>query len=241
MSAIFNKEIRSFFSNAAGYIVVGIFLIMNGLFLWIIPGEFNIPENGYANVDGLFYLAPWFFMFLCPAITMRFIAEEKHAGTWELLLTKPISKWKIVTGKYFAGLFLVILALLPTIIYYFSVSYLAEPEGNIDSGAFWGSFLGLMFLAAVFTSIGVFASSLTQNQIISFIVAITISFFMFYGFELITGFATSGVQIGFLESMGIHYHYKSISRGVIDSNDLIYFGVLSFIFLYLTEWRIRKK
>ncbi len=240
MTAIFKKEIRTFFSNATGYIVIGIFLIMNGLFLWILPGEFNIPENGYANADGLFYLAPWFFMFLCPAITMRIFAEEKQTGTWELLVTKPISKWKIVTGKYFAGLFLVVIALLPTVIYYFSVSYLAEPEGNIDSGAFWGSFIGLIFLAAVFTSIGVFASSLTQNQIISFIVAIAVSFFMFYGFELITGFFTSGEYIGFLENLGINSHYKSMSRGVIDSYDLIYFGVVSFIFLFITEWKIRK-
>ena len=240
MSAIFNKEIRSFFSNATGYVVIGIFLIMTGLFLWVLPGEFNIPENGYAHVDGLFYLAPWFFMFLCPAITMRMLAEEKQTGTWELLVTKPISNWKIVTGKYFAGLFLVVIALLPTVIYYFSVSYLAEPEGNIDSGAFWGSFIGLVFLAAVFTSIGLFASSLTQNQIISFIVAITISFFMFYGFELISGFFSSGENVDFLENLGIHSHYKSMSRGVIDSNDLIYFGVLSFIFLYFTEWKIRK-
>jgi ABC-2 type transport system permease protein len=149
MFSIFKKELRTFFSNATGYIVIGIFLILSGLFLWVIPGEYNILDNGYANVDGLFYLAPWLFLFLCPAVTMRFFAEEKQTGTWELLVTKPLSKLQIALGKYLSGLVLVTLALVPTLLYYFSVSYLAEPVGNVDSGAFWGSFIGLFFLAAV--------------------------------------------------------------------------------------------
>ncbi len=240
MIAIFKKEIHSFFSNATGYIVIGIFLIISGLFLWILPGEFNITESGYANVDGLFYLAPWFFMFLCPAITMRMFAEEKQTGTWELLVTKPISKWKIVSGKYFASLCLLLLALLPTVIYYFSVSYLAEPLGNIDSGAFWGSFIGLIFLGAVFSSVGIFASSISENQIISFILGLIISFFLFYGFELISNFFKVGNTIAFIENLGVHSHYKSISRGVVDSYDLLYFMTISFVFLVLTELRIRR-
>jgi ABC-2 type transport system permease protein len=177
MFSVFKKELRTFFSNATGYIVIGIFLLLTSLFLWVIPGEFNILDAGYANVDGLFYLAPWLFLFLCPAVTMRLFAEEKQTGTWELLITKPISKLQIATGKYLAGWLLVIIALLPTLLYYFSVSYLAEPMGNVDSGAFWGSFIGLIFLSGVYVAIGLFASSLSNNQIVSFVVAVVLSFF----------------------------------------------------------------
>lgn len=240
MFSVFKKELRTFFSNATGYIVIGIFLLLTGLFLWVIPGEFNILDAGYANVDGLFYLAPWLFLFLCPAVTMRLFAEEKQTGTWELLVTKPLSKTQIVLGKYLAGWLLVVLALLPTLLYYISVSYLAEPIGNVDSGAFWGSFIGLIFLAAIYVAIGVFASSLSNNQIISFVVAVVLSFFFYYGFEVLTGFFTSGQSVQLLESQGIHAHYKSMSRGVIDSRDVLYFVVLSTGFLSATVFKIRK-
>lgn len=240
MLSILRKELRTFFSNATGYIVIGIFLLLTGLLLWIIPGEYNIPDSGYANVDGLFYIAPWLFLFLCPAITMRLLAEEKQTGTWELLTTKPISKWEIILGKYLAGWILVVLALLPTITYYFAVSYLAEPAGNVDSGAFWGSFLGLIFLSAIYVAIGIFSSSLSNNQIISFVVAVVLSFFMLYGFDLIASFFTSGNTIQFIENLGIQAHYKSMSRGVIDSRDIFYFLIISFIFLFGTERRIAK-
>ena len=240
MFTIFKKELRTFFSNATGYIVIGIFLILTGLFLWVIPGEYNILDAGYANVDGLFYLAPWLFLFLCPAITMRLFAEEVQTGTWELLVTKPLSKMQIVLGKYLAGLVLVSLAILPVLIYYFSVSTMAEPAGNVDSGAFWGSFIGLFFLAAVYVAIGTFSSSLSGNQIISFVVAVVLSFFAFYGFEVLTGFSTSGQSVQLLDSLGIHAHYKSMSRGVIDSRDLLYFIIASSIFLYATSWKLNK-
>jgi len=240
MFTIFKKELRTFFSNATGYIVIGIFLILTGLFLWVIPGEYNILDAGYANVDGLFYLAPWLFLFLCPAITMRLFAEEVQTGTWELLVTKPLSKMQIVLGKYLAGLVLVSLAILPVLIYYFSVSTMAEPAGNVDSGAFWGSFIGLFFLAAVYVAIGTFSSSLSGNQIISFVVAVVLSFFAFYGFEVLTGFFTSGQSVQLLDSLGIHAHYKSMSRGVIDSRDLLYFIIASSIFLYATSWKLNK-
>lgn len=240
MLSILRKELRTFFSNATGYIVIGIFLLLTGLLLWIIPGEYNIPDSGYANVDGLFYVAPWLFLFLCPAITMRLLAEEKQTGTWELLTTKPISKWAIIIGKYLAGWILVILALLPTITYYLAVSYLAEPTGNVDAGAFWGSFIGLIFLAAIYVAIGIFSSSLSNNQIISFVVAVVLSFFMLYGFDLIASFFTSGNTIQFIENLGIQAHYKSMSRGVIDSRDIVYFLIISFIFLFGTERRIAR-
>lgn len=240
MISIFRKELRSFFSNATGYIVIGIFLLLTGLFLWVIPGQYNIIDAGYANVDGLFYLAPWLFLFLCPAVTMRLFAEEKQTGTWELLVTKPLSRLQLVLGKYFAGWVLVALALLPTLIYYFSVSYLAEPVGNVDSGAFWGSFIGLFFLAGVYVAIGTFSSSLSNNQIISFVVALVLSFFFYYGFDLLASFFTSGQAIQYLESIGINSHYKSMSRGVIDSRDVIYFVSVSVIFILATVRKIKN-
>ena len=240
MFSIFRKEFRSFLSNATGYVVISIFLLLNGLFLWVIPGEFNILDSGYANLDGLFYLSPWLFLFLCPALTMRLLAEEKQSGTWELLSTKPLSKWAIILGKYMAGWMLVIVALLPVLLYYFIVSYLAEPVGNIDSGAFWGSFTGLILLAAVYVAIGIFSSSLSNNQLVSFVTAVVISFFMLYGFELIGSFFSSGKLIYLLENCGIQSHYKSISRGVIDSRDLIYFLIVIYIFLFFTEKKMTK-
>ena len=241
MFSILKKELRAFFSNATGYIVIGIFLILTGLFLWVIPGEYNVLDAGYANVDGLFYLAPWLFLFLCPAVTMRLFAEEKQTGTWEFLTTKPLSKLQIALGKYFAGWVLVLLALLPTLLYYFSVSYWAEPVGNVDSGAFWGSFIRLVFLAAIYVAIGTFSSSLSNNQIISFVVAVVLSFFFYYGFEVMASFFTSGQSIQILESLGIHAHYKSMSRGVIDSRDVLYFAILCIGFLSATVWKIKKK
>jgi ABC-2 type transport system permease protein len=240
MISIFRKELRSFFSNATGYIVIGIFLLLTGLFLWVIPGQYNIIDAGYANVDGLFYLAPWLFLFLCPAVTMRLFAEEKQTGTWELLVTKPLSRLQLVLGKYFAGWVLVALALLPTLIFYFSVSYLAEPVGNVDSGAFWGSFIGLFFLAGIYVAIGTFSSSLSNNQIISFIVALILSFFFYYGFDLLASFFTSGQAIQYMESVGINSHYKSMSRGVIDSRDVIYFVSVSVVFILATVRKIKN-
>lgn len=240
MISIFKKELRAFFSSATGYIVIGIFLLLTGLLLWIIPGEYNILDTGYANVDGLFYLAPWLYLFLVPAVTMRFFAEEKQTGTWELIITKPIPPFQIVLGKYLAGTLLVILALLPTLIYYYTVSYLAEPIGNVDSGQFWGSFIGLALLAMVYVAISIFCSSFSKNQIIAFIISAVVCFFFYYGFDVLTSFVSGGNKIQFIENMGINYHYKSISRGVIDSRDVVYFVVVSLIFLQLTVWKIKK-
>ena len=240
MFSVFRKELSNFFSNATGYIVIGIFLLLTSLFLWVIPGDYNILETGYANVDGLFILAPWLFLFLCPAVSMRLFAEEKQTGTWELLLTKPLHTWQLVFGKYLAGWTLVILALLPTTLFYFSVAYLAEPIGNVDSGAFWGSFLGLLFLAAVYTAIGTFASACSKNQVVAFIIALSLCFFFYYGFDLLSSFFSGGEAIQTLREFGIYEHYKSISRGVIDSRDLAYFLLLSFLFLFLTSRQIKK-
>lgn len=240
MFTIFKKEFRAFFSNATGYIVTGIFLLLTALLLWVIPGQYNIPENGYAQLDGLFYLSPWLFLLLCPAITMRFFAEEKQTGTWELLTSKPLSKTAIVAGKFLAGWALVLVALIPMIFYYLVVYYIAEPQGNVDSGAFWGSFIGLVFLAGVYISIGIFSSSFSNNQIISFVTAVVISFFMLYGFDLISNTLTSNQLSVYIQNLGINLHYKSISRGVIDSRDLTYFFSVILIFLYLTQKKVSK-
>jgi len=240
MISILKKELRTFFSNATGYIVIGIFLIITGLLLWIIPGQYNILDNGYANVDGLFFLAPWLFLFLCPAVTMRLFAEEKQIGTWELLTTRPLSKTSIVLGKFIAGWLLVSLALVPTIIYYITVAYLAEPMGNIDAGAFWGSYIGLYFLAAIYVAIGTFTSSISNNQIIAFVTALVLSFLLYYGFEVISSFFSSGKTIQFIDSLGIHAHYKSMSRGVIDSRDVVYFILVSYLFLQITVKTISR-
>lgn len=240
MFSIFKKEFRSFFSNSTGYVVIGIFLLLTSLLLWVIPGQYNVFETGYAQLDGLFYLAPWLFLLLCPAITMKFFAEEKQSGTWELLTTKPLTKWAIVLGKFFAGWSLVLVALLPMIFYFFVLYYLAEPEGNIDSGAFWGSFIGLIILAAIYVAIGIFSSSLTNNQIVSFVTAVVISFFMFYGFEIISSTIDLQNFTIITENLGIQLHYKSISRGVIDSRDLIYFFIVVFIFLFLSKKKVTE-
>lgn len=240
MLSIFKKELYTYFHNTTGYIVIGIFLLLTGLFLWVIPGEFNVFDAGYANVDGLFFLAPWMFLFLCPGVTMRLFAEEKSTGTWELIITKPISKWGVVAGKFFAAWTMVLMALIPTIFYYFSVAYIAEPAGNVDSGAFWGSFIGLIFLASIYVAIGIFASSLTSNQIVSFIIALVASFFMYYGFEIVGSFFSAGDTIHFFENLGVHAHYQSMSRGVVDSRDIIYFIIVTFVFLFLTERRITR-
>ena len=240
MLTIFRKELYSFFSNATAYIVIGIFLLLTSLFLWVFPGQYNIPDSGYANVDGLFYFAPWLFLFLCPAVSMHMIAEEKRSGTWELMLTRPLHSAQIVMAKYLAALVLVLIALFPTLIYYFSVSYIAEPQGNIDAGGFWGSFIGLIMLAAVYLSIGIFASSITKNQLVSFVAAVGMSFFMLYGFELVALMLSSVDVALWVDSLGIHAHYKSMSRGVIDSLDLAYFLVVISAFLVLTVMAVDK-
>ena len=185
MFTLFKKEVKIFLNSLIGYIVITVFLLINGLFLWVFPLDFNILENGYANLDGLFVITPFVFMFLIPAITMRSFAEEKRTGTIELLLTKPITDIQIVLAKFFAGVVLVLFSLIPTLIYYISVYYLGSTKGNLDSGSIWGSYIGLIFLGSAFVAIGVFASSITDNQIISFITSLFLCGFLYVGFEFI--------------------------------------------------------
>lgn len=202
--------------------------------MWVIPYDSNVLDSGYANIDTLFTLAPWVFMFLIPAITMRSFADEKKSGTIELLQTKPLTDLQIILAKYFAGFALVIFSLAPTLVYYFSVYQLGFPPGNIDSGSVWGSYFGLLFLAAAFVSIGIFASSITDNQIISFIVALFLSWFFFDGFASISSLDIFGKVDNILLGLGILDHYISMSRGVMDTRDMIYFISLSSFFIALT-------
>ena len=194
MFSLFKKEIKIFLGSLIGYLAVAVFLLVTGLFLWVFPGTYNIPESGYATLDGLFSLAPWLYLFLVPAITMRFFADEKRSGTIEILLTHPVSDFKLVLAKFYAGLVLVIFSLLPTLLYFLSVYLLGNPVGSIDVGATWGSFIGLFFLAAIYVAIGVFASATTDNQIVSFIFAMLLSFIFYLGFEFI---ASSGIPYFF--------------------------------------------
>jgi ABC-2 type transport system permease protein len=229
MFAIFRKEISGFFSSLMGYIVIIVFLLVNSLFMWVLPGELNILESGYAGLDTLFFLSPWVFLFLVPAVTMRMIAEEKRLGTIELLYSKPVTEREIVWGKYLASVSLVLLSLLPCLVYYISVYLLGETPGNLDRGGTWGAFIGLFFLAAIYASAGIFASSLTDNQVIAFIFAVLICFVLFMGFDSFAYLPGLKKLDQFVIGLGINEHYKSMSRGVIDIRDVIYFIAVSVI------------
>lgn len=235
MFALYRKEISSFLNSLIGYIVIVVFLAIISLFMWVFPGEMNILDAGYANIDTLFIIAPWVFMFLVPAITMRSFADERKSGTIELLLTRPLSDFQIVMAKYLAGVTLVLLSLIPTLVYYISVHLLGNPVGNIDTGGMWGSYIGLFFLSAGFVAVGVFASSITENQIISFIVAVFLCFFFYLGFDSISNLALFGKVDAFIIQLGIQEHYLSMSRGVIDTRDVVYFFSLVAFFLLLTK------
>ncbi len=241
MYSLFLKEIRTFLSSFLGYLIIVVFLLVMGLFLWVLPTEFNILDYGYANVDGLFILAPFVFMFLIPAITMRSFSEEQRTGTIELLYTRPLTDMQIILAKYLAAFVLVVFSIIPTLVYYFSVWQLGWPPGNIDSGAFWGSFIGLLFLAATFVSIGLFASSVAENQVVSFIVAVLITIVAYLGFEFIYNLSWFGDFDLFIKSLGISAHYSSISRGVVDTRDVIYFLSIIVFFLYLTNFVIARR
>ena len=224
-----------------GYIVITVFLLTIGLFLWVFPLDSNILTFGYANIDGLFTLAPFVFLFLIPAITMRMFAEEKKSGTIELLLTQPLTDMQIILAKFLAGVVLVVFSLVPTLIYYYSVYRLGLPPGNIDQGAMWGSYIGLLLLGSVFVAIGLFSSSITDNQIISFIIAVAMSGFVYMGFEFIWSLDLFGNFDLLIRSLGISSHYASISRGVVDTRDLIYFLSVIAFFILLTKFSLASR
>jgi ABC-2 type transport system permease protein len=238
MKSIAFREIKSFFGSPIGYLVIAVFLIGNGFFLWVFEGEYNILNSGFADLSPFFTLAPWILIFLIPAVTMRSFSDEKKQGTLELLLTKPLSIWQIVNGKFLGSMLLIVMAIIPTLIYVKVISSLGMPEGNIDMGSTIGSYFGLLFLISGYSAIGIFTSTLSENQIIAFIVAVFLCFFFYFGFEklaaIVPGFRNS------ISSFGMQNHFKSMSRGVIDTRDVLYFMSITTLFLSFTVFNLKS-
>ena len=241
MKSILIKELNSFFSSPIGYLVVGIYLVINGLFLWYFNSDYNILQAGFSDLNSYFFLAPWIFLFLIPAITMGSFTDENNNGTIEILKTKPITTNGIILGKFLGSFILVVIAILPTLVYVFSIYNLGLPKGNLNFGATLGSFIGLLFLASSYTAIGIFTSTFFKNQIVSFITSVILNFVIFYGFELIFNNSFSNGLSVWFQKVGMQYHFLSISKGVIDTRDIIYFTSLTLIFLVLTKYRIENE
>ncbi|THU37324.1 gliding motility-associated ABC transporter permease subunit GldF [Niastella caeni] len=241
MWSVCKKEFRQFFSSLTGYIAIIVFLLLNGLFLFVFP-DTNILDFGYATLDKFFELAPWILLLLIPAITMRSFADEFKGGTFEILQTKPLSRWQLVSGKYFGSLGVVLIALIPTIIYPISVQQLAATGGGIDMGGTIGSYIGLIFLAGVFVAIGIACSSVTNNAVVAFIAGAFLCFILYSGFNAVS--RIPALQAGadyYIEMLGIDFHYRSVSRGVVDSRDIIYFLSIILFFLIFTNRNLLKR
>ena len=241
MWSIFKKEVSGFFSSLIGYIVIAVFLVLTGLFMWVF-GETSILQYNYATMQQLFFLAPMVFLFLIPAITMGSFAEELQQGTIEFLSTKPLRRIDIVLGKFLASLCLVIIALLPSLLYYYSIVELGRPKGNIDTGEVVGSYIGLFCLAGVFVAMGMFASSVTRNQIVAFILGAVLCFTGYWVFDFVARLPVFAGSLDYvIEQFGLSYHYYNISQGALDSSDIIYFVSLIVFFVYLTWTSLRVK
>lgn len=238
MKALLLREIKSFFGSPIGYLVIAIFLLLNGLFLWVFEGDFNMLNSGFADMSPFFKLSPWILTFLIPAVTMRSFSDEKKQGTLELLFTKPLSMWEIVNGKFLGAFLLIVLAVLPTLVYVYVLSYFGAPQGNIDMGSTMGSYFGLLFLIAAYTAIGIFTSTLSENQIVAFILAVFLCFIFYFGFDgLASMFAENNKLVA---SFGMDYHFKSMSRGVIDTRDITYFLSVTILFLSVTVYKLKS-
>lgn len=241
MNALFVKEIRSFLNSLIGYISIGVFLVLTSLFIWYFPGLENIFDTNQASLNALFIDAPIIFLLLIPAITMRSFSEERRQGTIEFLFTKPLTEWDIILAKFLAGVFLVLFSLLPTLIYAVSINYLSTPVGNIDTGGIIGGYIGLFLLGSGFVSIGVFCSSITQSQVLAFILSLTFCFIFYTGFDYVAqGFESGTIQF-WIEKIGIYSHYLSIRRGIVDSRDIVYFLGLIVLFLSFTKLSLISK
>lgn len=240
MIQVLSKEFNSFLNSLIAYVVIGAFLVAMGLLMWVFP-ETSVLEYGYADMETLFTLGPYVLMFLVPAVTMRSFSEENKAGTIELLITKPLTDWQILLGKFFACFLLVCCALIPTVVYYFSLRALGTPPGNIDTPGVIGSYIGLIFLGGVFTSVGILASSLTRNQIIAFITAAFLCFLLFSGFESAATLNMWSSSSLFIKQLGLLDHYESMSRGLIDSRDVIFFSSIIALMLVLTKTVISSR
>lgn len=240
MFSIYIKEINSYLDSLIAYIVIGVFLTAIGLLMWVFP-ETSVLRYGFADMSTLFTLGPYVFMFLIPAITMRTFAEEKKSGTIELLMTRPLTDWDIILGKYLSSFTVVLFAILPTLIYFLSLYLLGNPRGNLDIAGIAGSYIGFALLGATFTAIGIFASSVTENQIVAFVIAVFLCFIIYSGFS---SFASINVWLSsslFIEQLGILYHYSSMSKGLIDSRDLIYFFTVIVIMLLFTHLKLGSR
>ncbi|SDE22298.1 protein involved in gliding motility GldF [Pricia antarctica] len=240
MLAIFKREIRSFFTSVTGYLVIGLFLALNGFFLWVFKGPFNIFDYGFADLGNFFLLAPWVFLFLIPAITMKSFSEEKKLGTLELLYIKPIGIWQTVLGKFLDTFVLGMIALAPTLLYVYSVSRLGTTVGNLDMGPVIGSYFGTIFLMGCYTAIGLFASTLSENQIVAFIIGVLLCFLLFYGFEVLSSLFAVGQDAVLVQNLGMKHHFESIARGVLDTRDLVYFISLTAFFLFLSVVQLKN-
>ena len=241
MLAIFKREIQSFFTSPIGYLVIGLFLTLNGLFLWVFKGPYNIFDYGFADLSNFFLLAPWVFLFLIPAVTMKSFSEEKKLGTLELLFIKPISLWETVLGKFLGTFCLALIAIIPTLLYVYTISQLGVTKGNLDMGMVIGSYFGLLFLISSYTAIGLFASTLSENQIVAFIIGMVLCFLMLYGFESLATILPTAPMVLFVEQLGMMAHFESIARGVLDTRDIIYFISLTLFFLFLTINQLKNQ
>ncbi len=240
MWSICKKELNQFFSNLTGYIAIILFLLINGVFLFML-NDSSIFEYGYASLDKFFELAPWVLMFLVPAITMRSLSDEFKAGTFETLKTRPLTAWQIVWGKYFSVLLVILIVIIPTFVYIITIKTLSA-TGSIDSGGITGSYLGLFLLAAVFAAISLCCSSFTSNAVVAFLVSAFMCLILYFGFNAISRLPVlQGSYDYYVEMLGIDFHYRSISRGVLDSRDLVYFASLIFLSLLITVKNLRKK
>ncbi|MFD2935740.1 gliding motility-associated ABC transporter permease subunit GldF [Spirosoma flavum] len=233
MLAIFRKEINQFFSSPIAYIIMGVFLTAVGLLLWVFP-DTSLLENGYADMGTFFNLTPYVMLFLVPAVTMRSIADEVRSGTLEWLMTKPVSRWGIVGGKFLAGWLLVILTLLPTLLYYLTLYQLGSPIGNIDSAGVLGSYIGLVLLAGVFVAIGLWASSINDNQVVAFVLGVFFCFLLYIGLSALAGLSIVGGLSYYLSIFALDEQYRALGRGIIDSRNVVYLLSLIFLFLLLT-------
>ena len=241
MITLYKKEISIFFSTIIGYLIIGLFLLISSLILWHDISEINILDNAYASMDSFFSIAPLIFLLFIPSVSMRVFSEEFNTGTIETLITKPISSFEIVTAKFFAVLSLVIIAILPTITYVISIYFLGETTGNLDLAAVVGSYIGLLLLSSIFSSISVYASSLSSNQIVAFILAIIMSSFFFFGFDVLSQLPFLQLVDLTLQKIGISYHYNMMSKGLLKVSDLVYFMSVSLLFIKLTEVVIKNK
>lgn len=234
MIQVLSKEFNSFLNSLIAYIVIGVFLTAMGLLMWVFP-DTSVLAYGYADMSTLFMLGPYVFMFLIPAITMKSFAEERKAGTMELLLTRPVTDWDIILGKFLACFFLVVVSLLPTLVYYISIYQLGDPVGNIDSAGVMGSYIGFLLLGGVFCSVGILASAITPNQIVAFITAAFLCFLLYAGFDRLAAINLwSDYALG-IRRLGLLYHYEAIGKGLVDSRDLIYFFSVGFLMLATTK------